>query len=65
MVEIEIGVLLKASKVINGLPRTRKNRRLPEGVSRMRLRSLKDDIIWGFCETEAGFSETVQSALKT
>lgn len=67
MVEIEIGVLLKTSKVRNGLPRTRNDRRLAEGMSRVTLRSLNSEIICDFCENEPEFpaAETVKSALKT
>lgn len=66
MVEIEISVLAEAVQVRKGLPRTRKNRRFDEGMSRVRLRSLKEEITWGFCESGAVFSaaETVRSALK-
>lgn len=66
MVEIEISVLVATEQVRNGLPRTRKKRRLEEGRSKVRLRSLKEEIIWFFCELGLVFSEAemVRSGLK-
>lgn len=65
MVEIEIGVRFETEQVRNGLPRTRKNRRLEEGYSRVMLRSLNAEIT---CLSR-GFGfwvfEMVRSALKT
>lgn len=64
MVEIEIAVPLETEQVRNGLPRTRKNLRLEEGMSKVTLRSLKEEITWLFCEPGLVFpvAEMVRSA---
>ena len=50
MVEIEIAVPPppETEHVRNGLPLTRKNLKFEEGKSKVTLRSLKEEIKWGF-----------------
>lgn len=58
-VEMERGVVLRVVKVRKGLPLTRKKRRLG-GISKVRLRSLKEEMMW--LEDEG--AEMVRSAVK-
>lgn len=71
MVEMERRVVLRVMvlKVKKGLPRTRKNRRLLEGRSKVTLRSLKAEILCRVLEIADGlvlFKEVmVRSGTKT
>jgi hypothetical protein len=66
MVDIEMAVLPETEQVRNGLPRTRKNLMLEEGMSRVTLRSLWEEIKCVFLASGWVFSEAemVRSALK-
>lgn len=46
IVEMESEVCFETEQVRNGLPRTRWNRRLEEGKSRVTLRSSKAEMTW-------------------
>lgn len=66
MVEIEIAVPPETEQVRNGLPLTRKNRRLEAGRSKVTLRSSYEETTWFLCEFGLVFSEAemVRSATK-
>lgn len=59
-------VPFKTEQVTKGLPLTRKNLRFEDGKSTVTLRSLKDEILWLFCESGDSLfgAEIVKSGLK-